>query len=207
MKITTIDGIQYVKLCDLERLSKKLRKEVYNKYEKDEKGCRHLSEQDVALVGGYSHFMTEVLIDEIHACDTPDEIRKLHADLEHDFYKDKWVIKCKDGDQTLYYEKYCVGALRAKMEGEGASRKEIESALTESPEGVPVFTSDALYANYFDYHDIACLICDRINREYPDIGCEVIFAAYTSGKECKRLLNAIFNEGTEKQEEDNKDLV
>lgn len=200
MKITTIDGIQYVKLCDLERLSKELRRGIYHKYPKDEKGCRHLPDFESGIISGYSHFMTEVLIDEIHACDSPDEIRKLHEDLESDFYKHKWVVRLRDKDELMYYERYCPGALRARMESDGETEDAIQAALIENPEGLPTFTTDPWNANYFDWHDIACLICNRIKREYPDLDVEVIPAAMTSGKECKKRLDAILSEGKNEKE-------
>ena len=195
MKITTINGIQYVKLCDLDRLSRQLRRDILDKYPKDEKGQRHLSEQDMVMTSAYSHFMTEVLIDEIHACESPDEIRKLRADIEHDFYKGKWAIRCKDKENGfLYYERYCEGALRAQMEQDGETEEAIQAALIENPEGLPIFTTSEWHANFFDWHEIACMVCDSIKRRFPDLDIEVIPAAMTSGKECKRMLNAILGD-------------
>lgn len=194
MQFITINGAWYAKVADIDHLARKMRKEIYDRYQKDEEGHINLSEQDVAITGSYIHFMTEILLDEIHACDSPDEIREMHSKLESDFYKDKWVIQSRDGDEILYYEKYCTGALVASLKEDGKTDDEIKAALDETPEGLPVFTSKAIYANYFDDHSVACTVCDSINRKFDGIDCKVVPAAMTSNKECKKMLDKILKE-------------
>ena len=86
MKIIEADHKQYIRLGDLYHLLHLMRWDmVYDKYDRDEDGAfiqkdgtKGLTIDDARIVSALSNVMTRILHNKVHACETPDEIRKLY---------------------------------------------------------------------------------------------------------------------------------
>ena len=159
LKITTIDDTEYLKLCDVERLLRDMRREILDnsEYETMEDGTRkyHHTEAETARLNDL-YFVSSCLKRElVLSCESPDEIRALHEHIRKSYYRGKYYLSQTEKDETgkpvsiLYFRKYCPGAMEARLEEEGKSKEEIEEALRES-EGDPAFTTDGKYAFLFE---------------------------------------------------------
>ena len=127
MKIYEAEHKQYVLLGDLDHLLRCERRKIYDKYTRDEDGKFYqpdgtfgLTKEDAIEIGALAHVMSGVLLNKIHACETPDEIREMHKRIETEFYMDKYVLTMvsedKYGKKELYFfRKFCLGAMEARL--------------------------------------------------------------------------------------------
>lgn len=158
LKITTIDDTEYLKLCDVERLLRDMRREILDnsEYETMEDGTRkyHHTEVETDRLNDL-YFVSSCLKRElVLSCESPDEIRALNERIRKSYYRGKYYLSQPEQDESgkpsiLYFRKYCPGAMKARLEREGKTKEEIEEALRES-EGDPVFTNDSRYAFLFE---------------------------------------------------------
>lgn len=159
LKITTIDDTEYLKLCDVERLLRDMRREILDnsEFEELEDGKRkyHHTESETDRLNDL-YFVSSCLKRElVLSCESPDEIRALHDRIRKSYYRGKYYLSQTEKDESgkpvsiLYFRKYCPGAMEARLEEEGKSKEEIEEALRES-EGDPAFTTDSKYAFLFE---------------------------------------------------------
>ena len=180
MNKITLNGKHYIALGDFDALRRNLVNDIYERYEKDEDGKIHLSDVDIGRVDAYTHIMTEIMLDEIHAAESPDEIRKMHADLRHEWLDGKYVIVGEDDGTKVYYRKRC--------------------ACGENGEEQPVFTSVKRYAKAFDDHFIATNHAISLSEE-TGTELEVVPLSFVmmSDAEAKKLLDAIFRDDDEEE--------
>ena len=191
MEKITLNGERYISLGEFNHIRRNMVKDIYDRYEKDENGQMHLSERDIGAVTVLSHIMTEIMIEEIHSAESPDEIRKMHGDLDVEFAVHRWVIVGKDDGNKVYFRKLCECA--PKEDG-------------QESEEVPVFASMARFAKTFHDYYKAHVMLDALERELGENNLELqIVPAWAEllppGEAEKRLLKAIFKDGDENDAE------
>ena len=205
LKLTTIDETEYLKLCDVERLLRDMRREILDNstYEELEDGTRkyHHTEAETARLNDL-YFVSSCLKRElVLSCESPDEIRALHDRIRKSYYRGKYYLSQTEKDESgkpvsiLYFRKYCPGAMKARLEEEGKSKEEIEEALRES-EGDPVFTNDSKYAFLFESLEEA-----EANRSYLNHHCNMNLkssaAFLLDTKSVKTLLDKLLKDDGE----------
>lgn len=178
MKITTIDHKHYINLGDLDHLIRQLQWEINDKYDRDAEGCFYqkngtfgLTHDDAVTKAAYTHVFTKVLSSMIHACESPDDVRKLHDKIESEFYWDKYVVTAKDKDEygkgsVLFFRKFCLDAMKARLRDEGKTDAEIDSMVDDGDCGDPVFTEKDRQAMYFENYDTADSAATYIKHNY-----------------------------------------
>ena len=188
MRIKTFDGKRYIALGDFDHLRHNLVRDIYDDNERDENGQYHLSDYDSGRIAAYTHIMTEILIDEIHDCESPDEIRQLYKRIRNEYLRDKYCIVYKDDEtnEILFFRKYC-------------------EHINEGEE-TPVFTGMKRLAKDFDDHYVATCTLKRIEMEYEDLkgklSIKPLDLIFTTKEDADRLLRAIFgSDETEKEGE------
>lgn len=177
MKIYEAENKQYILLGDLDHLLRCERRKIYDKYIRDDEGKFYqedgtfgLTKEDAIEIGTLAHVMSGVLLNKIHACETPDEIRGLHKRIEDEFYMDKYVLTMiqenEDGKNELYYfRKYCLGVMEARLKEEGKTEEEIAKE-TEDACGDPVFSPRLIDAMFFEDHESADSSATFIRHNY-----------------------------------------
>lgn len=166
MKIIECDNRKYIRLGDLDHLIRVLRRSIFDKYDRNDKGefvqedgTKGITHDDGVVIGTLSLVMGKVMENLVHACETPEEIRELHKRIETEFYCDKYVVtttrKDEDGSKELiFFERYCTERIEKKLRADGKTEEEIEDALLEDC-GDPVFCNRPIDANYFEDHEFA----------------------------------------------------
>lgn len=179
MKKTIINGKQYIALGEFDHLRRNLVRDIYDQYERDEKGQINLSEFDMGRVDAYSHIMTAICEEEICAADSPEDIKKRHERLRYEWMEDKFLIVGKDAEQgdTVYFRKMC---------GEDGD--------------TPTFTTMKRKAMEYDNHYHATNFLAYLNNQLvvengiTDLRVVPLYMAYMTEQEAKKLLDAIFRD-------------
>lgn len=174
MEKITLNGKLYIALGDFYHLRRNLVKDIYDKYERDENGQYHISDIDMGQIDAYAHIMTKILETEIHAAESPDEIRAIHDRLRKEWMHDKFVIVANDNGENVFYRKYC--------------------GVNENGEDQPVFTSKIRLAHAWSDHYAATLTAQYIEQHF-DIECKVepLYLFAMTNEDAKKLLDAIFD--------------
>lgn len=109
MKKITIDGKRYIGLAEFDHLRYNLIRDIWESYEKDENGHRHPNDFDRGRIAGMFEIIHEVMIEDVRACESPDEIREMHKNLQREYLRGKFVIVTKDEEtgERLYYRMQC----------------------------------------------------------------------------------------------------
>ena len=179
MKKTTINGKWYIALGEFDHLRRNLVRDIYDQYEKDENGKIHLSDVDVGRIDAYTHIMTAIMEEEVAAADRPEDIKKRHERLRHEWMEDKYLIVGKDTETggNLYFRKMC------------------------GPDGdTPTFTTmkrKALeYDNHYHATNFLTYLKNRLDGEsgVADLKVMPLYLAYMTEAEAKKLLSAIFRD-------------
>lgn len=165
MKIIECDHKQYIRLGDLDHEIRLMRREIFDKYDRDENGTlvqedgtKGITHDDGVFIAAITHVMGRILKNKVHACETPDEIREMHKRIESEFYLGKYVItterETEDGKKELiFFKSFCTKMIEERMKEEGKTEEEIEQALLEDI-GDPVFCDRSIEANFYeDYED------------------------------------------------------
>lgn len=179
MKKTIIDGKQYIALGDFDHLRRNLVRDIYDRYEKDKNGLIHLSEADMGRVDAYTHIMTAVMEEEISAADSPEDIKKRHERLRHEWMDGKFLICATDSETgvEMYFRKMC---------GEDGD--------------TPTFTTQKRKATEYDNHyhatNFLSYLKNRLDREsgIADLRIVPLYQAYMTDAEAKKLLDAILRD-------------
>ena len=186
MEKITLNGQRYISLAEFNHERRNLVKDVYDRCEHDDEGKIILSERDSGYIQALYDIMNVVMYEEIHDAETPDEIRAMHRKLDSEYALHRYIIVGKDEEDGMevYFRKYC--------------------DCVEDGELTPVFTTMKRLAKaWTDYHE-ALVICNGLLDTTGDETLEVV-AAWTrllpAGTAEKRLLNAIFGEDKEKDDE------
>lgn len=182
MDMITLNGKRYVALGELNHISRNFVKDIYERYEKDENGQRHPSEVDIGRIDAYTHIMTVVMEDEIHAAESPDEIRAMHKKLEVEFLLHNYIIVAKDNEtgERVFFRKYC-------------------PHITDD-EDTPVFTAIPRLAKTWSDYYLATVVAEGLRRRSGDDSIMVAPAwvhMMPPSEAEKRLLNAIFGDKEE----------
>jgi len=201
MRIFDAEHRQYIRLGDLDHLLKSMRREVYDRYTRDkngalyqEDGTKGLTHDDAVITATLAGVMTKVLKNKINACETPDEIRKVHERIEMEFYMDKFLVVSKENDETgkttgiYFFMKYCRTAMENRMRDEGKTEDEIAEEMTEDAVGDPVFSTRLSDAEFFEDYEMADSCASFIRHNYgTDV--EVVPAWHYDPNVEKRLID------------------
>ena len=179
IKKTIINGKQYIALGEFDHLRRNLVRDIYDKYEKDEKGQIHLSLDDMGRVDAYAHIMTAINEDEIRAADSPEDIKRRHERLRSEWMDGKYMITAKDAEtgDTIYFRKMC---------GEDGD--------------TPTFTTQKRKALEYDDHYHATNFLAYLNNklgdesDITDLRIVPLYMAYMTEAEAKKLMDALFRE-------------
>ena len=205
MKITTIDNKHYVNLGDLDHLIRQLQWEINDKYDRDAEGCFYqkdgtfgLTHDDAVTKAAYTHVFTKVLASKIHACESPEDVRKLHDSIESEFYWDKYVVTLKDKDEDgkqklFFFRKFCLDAMKARLREEGKTDTEIDGMVDDGDCGDPVFTEKSRQALYYEDHESAESAATYIRHNY-DLDVQIDPAWYYDSHAKQRLLDFLNEE-------------
>lgn len=211
MKIIKVDNKHYIRLGDLDHLLRQKRMEILDKYNRDENGAfiqedgtKGLTAEDSIKFATLIGIRSDVVVNLVHACETPDEIRELNRRIENEFYMDKYAITAHTKDEEgkemiVYFRKFCKGATEAKLREEGKTPEEIEKEL-EDAVGEPAFSAQSRDAYFFENHEDADGAATYINSNYG-VGAEVKPAWYLNHKAVKRFLDTVLN-SDEKEDTD-----
>ena len=214
MKIINVDNKHYINLGDLDHLIRELQWEINDKYDRDEEGCFYqkdgtfgLTHDDAVTKAAYTHVMTKVLANKIHACESPDEVRNLHNKIESEFYWDKYVVVLKEKEEygkgsVMFFRKFCLDATRARLLAEGKTEDEIDRMVDDDDCGDPVFTEKSRQAMYFENHDNADSAATYIKHNYH-LDVEIDPAWYYDTHARQRLIDWI-NDNSDEQTDDSR---
>lgn len=173
MEKIILNGKRYIELGDFDHLRHNLVKDVYEKYEKDENGRLNLSEFDQGQVAAYTHIMTEIMLDEIHAAESPDEIRAMHESIRKEWMRDRFVIVGNDDGENVFFRKMC--------------------AVGENGAENPVFCSKIRLAKTWSNHyDATCYAAYLAQNWDVEMKVEPLYLFAMTNAEAKKLLDAIF---------------
>ena len=211
MKITKVDSKHYINLGDLDHLIRTLQWEINDKYDRDAEGCFYqkdgtfgLTHDDAVTKAAYTHVFTKVLSNMIHACESPEEIRKLHNKIESEFYWDKYVITLKKKDDygkgsVVFFSRFCMDAMAARLRSEGCTEEEIQQQIDEGGCGDPVFCKSDKYAMFYEDHDSADSAATYIRHNY-DLDVEIDPAWYYDRHAKQRLMDWLDGNADEQTE-------
>ena len=179
MKKHYFDGKQYIALGEFDHLRRNLVRDIYDQYEKDENGQIHLSEIDMGRIDAYTHIMSAIMEEEIHAADSPQDIKKRHEQLRAEWMEDKFLICAKDSNngETVYFRKMC---------GEDGDTPTFTTQKRKAME----------YDNYYHATSFLAYLKDRLDYEcgLADLRVMPLYLAYMTDEEAKKLLDAIFRD-------------
>lgn len=177
MEKITINKQRYISLAEFNHLRRNLVKDIYARYEKDEDGKLNLSSFDQGQVAALTHIMTEIMFEEVHDAESPDEIREMHKNLDIEFALHRYVIVGKDPEtgEKVFFRKYC--------------------EHIEEDEEIPVFTSLPRLAKTWTNYYWVTVACETLKQITENDTLKVDPAwmyLMPQGEAEKRLLNAIF---------------
>lgn len=209
MRIFEAEHKQYIRVGDLDHLIKGMRREVYDKYTRDENGAfyqedgtKGITHDDGIIIATLVGVMGKVLKNKIHACETPDEIRKVHERVEMEFYMDKFLVVSREKDEAgkttgiYFFRKYCRTAMENRLREEGKTEDEISEEMTEDAVGDPVFSSRLSDAVFYEDYETADSCASFIRHNYgTDVEIEPAWH-YDPNVE-KRLIEWLNREGEE----------
>lgn len=208
LKLIELEHEHYLKLCDVERLLHDMRRDILDnsEYEQNEDGSRkyHLTETENARLNDLYFVSSCIKRSLTVTCETPDEIRALHERIRNEYYHGKYYLSETEKDESgkpkaiYYFRKYCIGAMAARMEGEGKSKEEIEEAVQEE-QGDPVFTTESKYAMLFESLEEAESQMTYLNHNYKS-NLKVSPAILLDTKACKKFLDKLLKGDDEEQE-------
>ena len=175
MNKITLNDKRYIALGDFNALRYSLARDIIEKYEPDENGQRHMSEYDQGALGVLTNIMTQIMSEEIHAAESPDEIRKMYDDIRWEWMRDKFVIVGKDNGENVFFRKYC--------------------ACGDNDEEQPVFTGKIRLAKTWENHWYAELAMKELQEETGlDLKVDYLYLYAMLPADAKRLLDAIFDD-------------
>jgi len=205
MKITTIDNKHYINLGDLDHLIRKLQWDINDKYIRDSEGnfiqkdgTFGLTHDDAITKAAYTHVFTKAVANLIHACESPDEVRKLHNSLESEFYWDKYVITLEGEDEDgkkrlVFFRKLCMESKVARLKEAGKTDEEIGAMIDSGEAGDPVFSLRDKDAEFFESHDSADSMAEYIRHNYG-MDVKIDPAWYYDRHAKQRLMDLIDND-------------
>ena len=208
MKIINVDNKHYINLGDLDHLIRMLNWEINEKYGRDAEGNFYqkdgtfgLTHDDAVTKAAYAHVFTKVLSSKIHACESPDDVRKLHDKIESEFYWDKYVVTLKDKDNygkgsVVFFRKFCLDTMKARLREEGKTDAEIEQMVDDGDCGDPVFTEKSRQAMYYDNHENADSAATYIKHNY-NLDVQIDPAWYYDTHARQRLVDWLDGVGNE----------
>ena len=174
----TVNGKLYIGLGDFDHLRHNLCKDIYESYERGEDGKIHLSDTDMAKIDAYNRIMTEIMYEEIHAAESPDDIRKLHERLRKEWRRDKFVIVGNDDGENVFFRKMC--------------------ARGENGEDMPTFTGKIRLAKAWGDHYDATVYALYLEQTYNlEVKVEPLYLFDMTNEEAKKLLDALFKKDDE----------
>ena len=185
MEKIKLNGVRYIALGEFNHLRRNMVRDVYDRYRKAGDGKIHLSEYDQGYTAALHHIMTEVMSEEIHDAESPEEIKAMHRQVDSEFARHNFMIVAKDADngEEVFFRKYC-------------------EHIHEGEE-TPVFTNKARLARTWSDHYAATSVAESLRRETGDESIRAV-PAWTrlmpAGAE-KRLLAAIFGEDKDDEPE------
>ena len=191
MNKITLNDKRYIALGDFNALRHSLARDIIEKYEPDENGQRHMSDYDAGAYGALAHIMTEIMIDEIYAAESPDEIREMHDAIRMEWMRDKFIIVGNDNGENVFFRKYC--------------------ACGDNGEERPVFTGKVRLAKTWENHYYAEIAMREIMDETGlELKVEPLYLFAMTPKDAKHMLDAIFKDdepeyhgdGTRAEDED-----
>ena len=199
LKLLEIEHEHYVKLCDVERLLRDMRREILDnsEYESLEGGTRkyQLTDTETARLNDLYFVSSCIKRELVLTCESPDEIRALHERIRKGYYFGKYYLSQTDRDESgkptsiLYFRKYCPGAMEARLKEEGKSKEEIEEAMREK-DGDPVFTTDSKYAFLFESMEETESHKAYLNHNYH-MALETSPAIILDTKSCREFLDKL----------------
>ena len=177
MEKITLNNRRYISLSEFNHLRRNMIKDVYDKYKKDEEGQIHLSDRDAGYIDALTSIMGEIMWEEVHDAESPDEIKEMHRKLDMEYAIHRFVIVANDEDGEVFFRKYC--------------------EHVEEGEETPVFTSIKRFARTWSDHYWASVVAESLRRTTGDESIKVV-PAWTrllpAGMAEKRLLQAIFGD-------------
>lgn len=201
LKLIELENEHYLKLVDVERLLRDMRREILDnsEYETLEDGTRkyHHTESETARLNDLYFVSSCIKRRLVMACESPDEIRALHERIRKGYYFGKYYLSQTERDESgkptsiLYFRKYCPGAMKARLEAEGKTEKEINEAL-ELSEGDPVFSDSSKDAKLFESMEEADSHKAHLNYQCK-MKLKVSPAFLLDHKTCKRFLDKLLN--------------
>ena len=207
LRLLEVDHKHYLKLADVERLLRDMRRDILGNavWEELEAGKRkfHLTETEQEVLNNL-YFVSNCIKRQLAvACETPDEIRKVHEKIRRAYYDGKYYLSEKTTDEDgkpilLYFRKYCKGAMEARLKAEGKTQEEIEETLREK-DGDPAFTSKGEFARLFESMEHAESHRTYINHNYQ-MNLTVNPAWMLDNKTCKEMLDKILKGDWEEDE-------
>lgn len=179
MRIHTFDGKRYISLGDLWHFLR-----IEKDRAREGKAPGYINDKEGERTAAYlalNHVLPALLHDEIETtCHSADDIKKFYSDIRSEYYRGRWVVewKTKDGE-TLYFRKWC--------------------DKPRDDEMVPVFTEKGKWVKVFDDHSSAACVVKLLEKEWDINDAEIKLAeiAFAPEESRRRLLKAIFGEGTE----------
>ena len=191
MEKITLNGKRYIALGDFDHLRHNLCKDIYDSYRPAGDGKIHLTGTDMARIDAYHRIMSEIMYEEIHSAESPDDIREMHDKLRKEWMRDKYVIVGNDNGENVFFRKEC--------------------ACGESGKETPVFTSKIRLAKaYGDYYTALC-VSQYIQQDYDiETKVEPLYLHAMTRDDAKKMLAAIFKsdepeyhgDGTKAEDED-----
>lgn len=176
MEKIELNGVRYIALGEFNHLRRNMVRDIYDRYRKAGDGKIHMSEYDQGYTAALHHIMTEIMYDEIHDAESPEEIKAMHRGVDSEFARHNFMIVAKDADsgEEVFFRKYC--------------------EHIHDGEETPVFTNKVRLARTWSDHYYAATVAESLRRETGDESIRVV-PAWTrlmpAGAE-KRLLEAIF---------------
>ena len=182
----TLNGERFIGLADFNHLRRNLIKDVYDRYKRDENGELHLSEKDLGYIDALTHIMGEIMCEDVHDAESPNEIKEMHRELNTEYALHRYVIVGKDEEtgERVFFRKYC--------------------EHIEEDEFTPVFTSMSRLAKAWRDYYMATVTCEGLKHNTGDNTLRVEPAwiyLLPPGDVEKLLLKAIFCDDTCDREE------
>jgi len=172
MEKITLNGKRYIALGDFDHLRHNLCKDIYDSYRPAGDGKIHLSETDRGRIDAYNRIMREVMYEEIHSAESPDDIREMHDGLRKEWMRDKYVIVGNDNGKNVFFRKMCA------MGEDGAER--------------PAFCSKIRLAKTFSDHYDATIYAQYLMQNWDiETMVEPLYLFAMTNADAKKLLDAL----------------
>ena len=209
LKLLKLEDHYYLKLADVERLVADMRREILNNAtaELNDDGTKNYMLTDAERERLEDlYFISHCIRYQLSIqCETPEEERELHEKIRKMYYWGKYYLSETQRDDNgkptgiLYFRKYCLGAMKARMEAEGKSEGEIKKAM-ETEDGDPVFTPESKQARLFESLESAEANMTYLNHNYK-MDLTVSPAIFLDHGSCKEFLDKLLK-GDETEDDD-----